>query len=919
MKSFFKEKKTTHKIIIAIIIVTLFNFMAPTISQAGIGGILFEPIKDLLLVIADGIISLSQTFIFDLDISFLTIYHKDAGKSTAAGILASIAIVVGGVIAAPFTGGLSLGLLVAGAIGGYAVSQIVADSIPPTFKLPVFLLTPENMFSNSIPFLDINFFENADDKKAVYYEPDDDLNGDGEGDGMEGYYIKTTTPTGEVVYQKSSALILKPTISAWYYAIRNFAIVALLSILVYTAIRIIISSSAEDKAKYKQKLFDWLIAMCLLFFMHYIMAFAVAITEAVTEAVNSFNQPIYVIVGSSGDNGEERPLKEYKYGDGASDSEGEFLFEDNNTANMFRNSGIIATDTDSGEELFIWPTNLMGKARMELQLEPTDITEDDVEMRQFGYTVIYIVLVIYTMLFLFRYLKRLLMLTFLTIIAPLMAMTYPLDKMHDGSAQGFNLWLKEYLFNLLIQPVHLILYTILMGSAMDLVQDNVIYAIVALGFLLEAEKLLRRFFGFDKASTVATGSALGGALAMQGLNSVTKLLSKGGKSGKSSGGNKGINTNASKALSRGKDKGKDINDLYASGAAALESGENGNAGEDSEQENQRQSRQVAPVALSQNETEGARIRRELAAVKDLEKDIRDDDDRKYLEQQKQEIRESDTRGIGGVARDFIKDKYNGSALQGNVAKFKNRAGSVKNKLGAGLGAGIRKIPKPIRNTARTLGEGFSYVAPKAGRFVAQTLPKAALKGTLAGTGAMIGLSAGLASDNFENIGKWGAAGAVGGWVAGEGTEAFADSKVSKLGNLPEDFYNATHSEDEIKARRNQELDKAWAKDSDTINKYAEKFGCGREEAKEIMKEAQKFREYGITDDDIIIKAMKAEGGEFGAEKTASEQRILLAQLVGQVTTSKDADQVEARLKKRRFSEERAKAYADQIRRMKGLV
>ena len=106
------------------------------------------------------------------------------------------------------------------------------------------------------------------------------------------------------------------------------------------------------------------------------------------------------------------------------------------------------------------------------------------------------------------------MLAFLTIIAPLMAMTYPLDKMRDGNAQGFNAWLKEYLFNLLIQPVHLILYTILIGSAIDLVADNLLYALVALGFILEGEKILRKFFGFDKSSTLDSGSVLGGALAM---------------------------------------------------------------------------------------------------------------------------------------------------------------------------------------------------------------------------------------------------------------------------------------------------------------------------------------------------------------------------------------------------------------------
>ncbi len=900
MKSFFKEKKIKHKIIIAIIIVTLFNFMSPTISQAGIGGILFEPIKDLLLVIADGIISLSQTFIFDLDVSFLTIYHKDSGASTVLGVLAGIAIVVGGVIAAPFTGGLSLGLLVAGALGGYAVSKIVADAIPPTFKLPVFLLTPENMFSNSIPFLDINFFEGADAKGATQM----DIDGDGN---MDGYYIETTTTTGETVYQKSSALILKPTISSWYYAIRNFAIVALLSILVYTAIRIIISSSAEDKAKYKQKLFDWLIAMCLLFFMHYIMAFAVAITEAVTEAVNSFNQPIYVIVGSSGDTGGDRQLKDYKYGDGASEDEGQFLFDDNDTANMFRQNGVITTDTDSGEELFIWPTNLMGKARMELQLEPKDITEDDVEMRQFGYTVIYIVLVIYTILFLFRYLKRLLMLTFLTIIAPLMAMTYPLDKMQDGSAQGFNMWLKEYLFNLLIQPVHLILYTILMGSAMDLVQDNVIYAIVALGFLLEAEKLLRRFFGFDKASTVAGGSALGGALAMQGLNSITKFLGKGSKAGKSAGG-KAVGPNAAKALTRGKDKGKDINDLYASGADALEA-RSLSGGNDTPSAEERAEAMVEMDAYLKG---GERLRQETRRLNNktgIEDDGATSNNRQMTsEERAQHMAETAAYLQGGEqARQKVKElnAKPGTLAYAELMEKKRKEGVKKLTLGERAGRAIKYYGPKV-------GKGI-------GRFATQTLPKAALKGTLAGTGAMIGLSAGLASDDFGNVAKWGAAGAVGGWTAGEGAETFVETKTRGLENLPAEFYGVTHSEDEIKAKRNEELDKAWAKDRDVVNKYAEQFGCGKAQAKEIMKEAKKFREYGITDDDVIIKAMKAEGGEFGAEKTASEQRILLAQLAGQVTSSKDADQVEARLKKRRFSEERAKAYADQIRRMKGLV
>ena len=64
-------------------------------------------------------------------------------------------------------------------------------------------------------------------------------------------------------------------------------------------IRIIVSSSAEDKAKYKQRLIDWLVAMCLLFFMHYIMAFAVTVTQEIVKAVDSINKDYYILIRNS--------------------------------------------------------------------------------------------------------------------------------------------------------------------------------------------------------------------------------------------------------------------------------------------------------------------------------------------------------------------------------------------------------------------------------------------------------------------------------------------------------------------------------------------------------------------------------------------------------------------------------------------
>lgn len=873
---FYTEKTITNKIIIALVIVTLLNFICPNISSASIGGILFEPIKDLLLVIADGVMSIVQAMIYgtNLSVSFLTIKHKDEWQSTASGILYGIATaltLIAAVVAAPFTGGLSLGAILgiaATSIGvGYVVTQVTADAIPPTFKLPIFLLTPEAMLANEVPLLDVNFFS----------ETRDGLITDADGN----KYIETITQTGQKIKMKSTALELRPTISKWYFALRNLAIVALLSILVYIGIRILISSSADDKAKYKQRMVDWLVAMCLLFFMHYIMAFAVKMTEEIIKAVNSVNDPYYITFGDS-----DSKLKDYKYEAGSGDSEGENIFNVSDGLGKTLHDNNIITDYN-GKYIFMWPTNLMGKARIELQLEPTeDLTEDDIETRQFGYTVIYLALVMYTILFLFRYLKRVMMLAFLTIIAPLMAMTYPLDKLQDGSAQGFNTWLKEYIFNLLIQPVHLILYTVLIGASMDLIADNIVFALAALGFILQAEKILRKFFGFEKASTVAGGSALGGALAMQGINQMSKLLGKGGKGGKggkSGGGENGNNGETNPKL-RTADKGKNTNALLDKDREEQNARGNINAADELlneattpedrawlEAERAENEAVLNPV----NETERDRIAREKAEV--MNSDLSDEEKQRKLE----EIRESDTRGIGGVALDWAKDKYQGSKLEHGIQGVTGAIRNRRDAIGSKVGSVVRKIPKPLRNTAKTIGKGIRYIAPKAARFAT----KAAVKGTLMGAGAIAAGTAGLVSDDFSNVFKYGAAGIGAGSLAGSGINAIPDGVDSIAGNISNGLnglYEATHTEDESEARQNRILDKQALRDPERIRKYQEKLKVSKKEARRIMKEeAQKYREAGVTDDKLIIKAMKASEDDFGVDR-ASKQRIILAQMAEEV-------------------------------------
>lgn len=174
-----------------------------------------------------------------------------------------------------------------------------------------------------------------------------------------------------------------------------------------------------------------------------------------------------------------------------------------------------------------WPTNLLGLARVELQLAAITGVEEDSLMNRAGYTVIYCIGVILTVYFFFVYLKRVSYLAFFTLIAPLITLTYPIDKINDGKAQGFEFWMREYIFNLIMQPFHLILYVMLITSAIDLAKENLIYAWAAMAFIMIAESLLRQMFNYGKATTASPMAAVAGAsfvggLLMRGISGIKK-------------------------------------------------------------------------------------------------------------------------------------------------------------------------------------------------------------------------------------------------------------------------------------------------------------------------------------------------------------------------------------------------------------
>lgn len=300
-----------------------------------------------------------------------------------------------------------------------------------------------------------------------------------------------------------------------------------------------IASTAGDKAKYKEKLKDWIVAFCLLFFMHYIMAGTITIVEkinnmlatnaGVTEGLDINSEYGSVKYNPKGGTTSYNPsytdnfqsdkiekiindwantygwrIKEDESGfnqignasgDGISwhiqlnnntafsinytrstgmytiqrgnlkneadtnylinrirnevgtinsvNTSGSVVSESGSTQIIETNEGAVKVKSGSGHEVWVAKESIEGGskvlfftnyARLFLNSQGNDKTLP-VET---AYLVIYIALVAFTAVFTFRYIKRVIYIAFLTLIAPLVALTYPLDKVRrwKGASMG---------------------------------------------------------------------------------------------------------------------------------------------------------------------------------------------------------------------------------------------------------------------------------------------------------------------------------------------------------------------------------------------------------------------------------------------------------------------------------------------------
>lgn len=267
------------------------------------------------------------------------------------------------------------------------------------------------------------------------------------------------------------------SIRTYYNVIRNLSIAILLFILIYVGIRMAISTTASDEAKYKKMLKDWAVSLVLVFMLHFIMI--------ITFFIN--NSLVYALSG-----------------------------------------------LDSGAGNAQW-LELAGSAAI------PGIGWPDL--------IIYGAFTIGTIAFVLMYVKRTIVLGFLIVISPLITITYSIDKMGDGKSQALNAWLKEFIFTVIVQPFHCIIYLVFYDSIMksvtglgELDLGKMIFAVGSALFMLKAEGIIKKIFGVQPSSI---GDALGtGAMA---LTMATSMFKGSGKK-----------LNKNKGEMKKMDQGKDV-------------------------------------------------------------------------------------------------------------------------------------------------------------------------------------------------------------------------------------------------------------------------------------------------------------------------------------------------------------------------
>lgn len=269
------------------------------------------------------------------------------------------------------------------------------------------LITIDSILFNEEPLVDVNFFE---DSEAVQE-------------------IKEKNP-------KAFIIQLRDGVKMWYYIIRNIAIMVMVVILMYVAIRMLFNmytSSAEDKARYKEMMIAWVKALSTLTVMHIIIY-----------AVIAFNTDIISMIKDVAHIDDPR----------------------------LQNLNVI----------------LLERA-LDIRLSVS-----------FPATILYVLVTYLTVQYFFLYLKRFVMVVILIVSGPFIILKTAYESTGKSVSKAYSKWFYDLIMNVLEQSVHALFFALFVRNLFDGAMNNLVGFLVfwfVLKSMLKITKIIFKLFKFN--------------------------------------------------------------------------------------------------------------------------------------------------------------------------------------------------------------------------------------------------------------------------------------------------------------------------------------------------------------------------------------------------------------------------------------
>lgn len=532
MKKIFDFKSVLTKVALIMAIIILFEFVMsrPVKAEtASFGGTLLEPIVSFMAFLGDGVISIMQSALLGVENSYIYVdLSKDnffsfanIGRLFVEGVFGYAAGAIAFGAATVLTGGVWVVVAVAGAalvgaVGGKLLydhtsfPELLSAMFGDSFVYASISITPENILNNKLSFFNVDFF-NTQSKSG------------------------TTSDGSEKI--QSAVESIRNVVSQVYVTVRDITLILIIIAMVILVIKMLMENRPMEKKRITDLLVNCVKGLAIIIMMHYIMYILVTINNSIAKSINNMTEYSNESDAASGADGEEgvyvgQAIEITEKGDNKKIYE---AFKDR--AGLVEGGGEVPEDalpnvncTQDGNEYKtkILASNFIEIARYHMQkvydVDSNDEDNKSTSLDRISWGIVYILLVAITVVYVWLYAKRVIYIAVLTMLAPVIGVMYPLNRSEGGRAQTLNYWFREYVASLTMQPFQCLLYSVLIGGAMQMALNNPIYAIVALISMVTLEKFIKSLIGMPESNIGGLGKALGETT--KGLNNMTKAANK---------------------------------------------------------------------------------------------------------------------------------------------------------------------------------------------------------------------------------------------------------------------------------------------------------------------------------------------------------------------------------------------------------